>query len=174
MSDIAEQLHQLRQYLDGERRVRVCIQETQELERSRTTALEDTANAHVRYFPEIRNTLNILNNNIKANKRRLADHIEPAAKALDKIRSDIEAVLNAHTQSIFRLETRLDRIAEQFAAAGFTPINDSNGENIADANHTHAEAPVNVTEHVIDAARTHTRRSSGPRPTVPAEQRAVS
>lgn len=160
--------------LDDERRVRVCIQEAQELERSRITAIEDTLNVHARYFPEILNDLNNLNNNIKTNKRRLNNHATNTGDDLKGVEIAINAVLEAHTHSLFRLEARLDRIAEQFAAAGFAPLNQSHAEDVTDQDDPHPETPIDLKKSLVDAASTNTRTSHGPRPTVPAEQRPIS
>lgn len=173
MSDIAEQLRQLRTDLDNERRVRVCIQESQEFERSRMTAAEDAIVELTEQRDELAALLLTNTANIVAAKRICDGRRDANANALGKIQTEIEAVLKAHTETMFRLQQQHDALSarlHEYPDPGAICLLVENRPDRDDANPI---PPIDAADVVVDSASHDTRRTSGPRPTVPAEQRLI-
>lgn len=141
---------------------------------SRIDAIENACNTQARYFPEIRVDFTALRKSIAQlgnTRKREDDKLGAAILTHDQ---ETHAVLESHTAAIFRLETKLDRISEQFAAAGFAPLHQSPSEDVPDAEGLDPECVVDRTELVINTTAADDRDRPDPRPTTELEESPVS
>lgn len=165
MSDIAEQLRSLRIDLDNERRVRVCIQEAQELERSRLTAAEDAIMEMACDIPELRTAIDKHATIINTHKRLSDNGRQTNKNALNDTQDAIEQVLVSHTASIFRLQQKLDAISQrlqQYPNPGAICLL---VKNRPDRDDTNTKAPVDPPETGVDPGTTNAGHGPGPNAT---------
>lgn len=140
---------------------------------SRIDAIEDACNTQARYFPEIRVDFTALRKSIAQLGQTRKREDDKLGAAILTHEQDIHAVLESHTAAIFRLESKLDKISEQFAAAGFAPLNESPRDNVPDTPGLDPECVVDRTEDVIDTAATNDRDRTDPRPAAELEESPV-
>lgn len=138
------------------------LTERAELDGCRITAAEDAIAELATQIADLATSLHT-QHRLTRQTRTLCDNRRDAnACAFGRIQTEVEAVLEAHTASIFQLQAKLDRIAEQFAAAGFAVPKQLQGQDVADADDIDPEGDVDRTERIINAAGTDTSAATEP------------